>query len=827
MVWQERHRSWAIAAFSGALACLAALLLAGPLRGVDAPLVGLPWWVLLPAFTAAELVVVHVQVRRESLTVSFAELPLVLGLAFAAPLDLVVASVLGSAIGLLHRRQTGLKLAFNLALFAFEAALALTLYHLALGAADPASARGLVAALATVVVTDLVSAAAVTAVVRLKVGEWDGGVVAEAVSTGLVAALTNTSVGLLVVVLLASRPLALPLLAVVLGTLVVAYRGYSSLIRGHARLESLHGFTKRLGREVLTTSVAEAALREARDVLAAATAELVLLATEGDPGTHLVLSGERLERLPVRLDDWWAPTREGIAVRVQEDESLPGSRHGLAAPMEAEGQVVGALIVHGRAHHLGSFGEDDLRLLESLANHAAVSLQKARLVDELRQEAATNEHLSLHDVLTGLPNRRNGLRALAEELASSPTTAVLVLDLDGFTDINDALGHVTGDEVLREVGRRLLACAQEAHHVSRLGNDEFAVILPVGEGRQSARSSAEAVLAALTAPFPVDGVTVDVRACAGLAMSPGPCTDAELLLQRAQAAMYSAKRDRVGLRVWDTDDEGGRARRLALLGPLRDAVVGRRLQVHYQPKVDPRSGRAVGAEALVRWRDPVHGDVSPDEFIPLAEQAGLVQPLTAFVLEVALADCAAWRRTRPDFLVAVNLSTRSLSEPGLPAEVADALRRAGLPSAALVLEITETTVMTDLRRSLVVLHELRALGVQLSVDDFGTGHSSLAYLKQLPVSEMKVDRSFVLHAATDAGDAAIVRAAIELGHALGLHVVAEGVEDAVTLDVLGSWGCDSVQGFHISRPVPAAAFTQWLATAGSRQPATVGGPSPG
>jgi len=234
--------------------------------------------------------------------------------------------------------------------------------------------------------------------------------------------------------------------------------------------------------------------------------------------------------------------------------------------------------------------------------------------------------------------------------------------------------------------------------------------------------------------------------------------------------------------------------------------------VQYQPKSDPATGRVYGAEALVRWEHPEHGRVSPDEFIPLAEQTGLIRPLTTLVLDTALAACAQWRREGHHLGVAVNLSTRSLTDAELPAQVAEALRRAGLPAAALTLEITETGVMQDVARAVAVLRELRSLGVRLSVDDFGTGQSSLAYLKQLPIHEVKIDKAFVLGLADDDGDAAIVRAAIDLGHALGLRVVAEGVEDVVTLRLLADRGCDLVQGYHVSRPLPADGIPRWLAT---------------
>lgn len=823
MGWRTGSRSHAIWAFSVLLAATAALLLAGPLRGVQAPLTGLPWWLLVPGFLVAELVVVHVQARRESLSVSFREVPLVIGLVFLSPLALVTASVVGSALGLLRRRSGPEKMLFNLCLFAFEASLAATLYHLALGGADPTSVRGLLAALATVVVTDLVSAAALSTVVWLKVGEFDDGVLGEAVTTGLVAALTNTSLGLLVVVLLQTRPTAVLLLVGVIAVVALAYRGYGSLGRSHARLESLYRFTRRVQQEVGTSGVCDVALHQARDMLAALSVELLVLpgAEPDRPGARLVLREDRVVRAPARVPTWLGPALAGQGVR-RHGEETAGPRDALAAPLHVDGVVDAVLVAVGRPHHLGPFSEEDLRLLESLANHTAVSLQKTRLLDRLREEAERQEHLSLHDSLTGLPNRRAALLVISDELAAGTRTAVLVLDVDGFTDINDAFGHDTGDELLQQVGARLEGWGGVRGHVARLGNDEFVVVLR-DVGVQAATASAARVLAVLRDPFDLGGTTVDVRVVAGMALGPQHGTDAGALLQRADAAMYAAKREGVALRTWDPLSEGDSARRLTLLRHLRETIESGDLQVHYQPKIAPGSGRVVGAEALARWSHPDHGVVGPDEFVGLAERSGLIHPLTELVLRTALAQCTRWRLSTPGLSVAVNLSARSLLNPELPQQVAHALDEAGLPSSALTLELTETAVMTDVDHALIVLHGLADLGVTLSIDDFGTGQSSLAYLKLLPVGEVKVDRSFVSGARDDVGDAAIVGAAVDLGHTHGLVVVAEGVEDEATRLMLVARGCDVIQGYLVSRPLSADAFAGWLQTHPESTAGTTGG----
>ncbi len=806
-----RRRGWAIAALTAALATAAALLALGPLSSSTPAASGIPWWTLVPLFTAAELLVVHLQARRESLTISFAEIPLVIGLVVCDGIGLLGAVLLGSALGLLHRRQSLEKIVFNLSLIALWAALSFSVYRELLAGADPTGLRGIAVAMATIVLADLMAAAATTAVVWLRVGAYDDGVLSEAVTSGLIVAVTNTAVGLLVLVLLQTKPAAAVLLLVVVATLALAYRGYSRLSRGHARLEALYRFTRRLGGEMRTSAVAEEVLRQARDALAATSCELVIVPGAGSPRLRLRLAGELVTRLPAGYPRWCHPVMAGRCALLP---NAGGSGlAGLAVPLHVDDEVVGMLVVEGRAPHLEAFSDSDLRLFESLANHASVALHKAQLLDQLQEEAAASEHRSLHDALTGLPNRRSALSALEEQLAICPATGVLVLDLDGFTQINEALGYDTGNELLMEAGHRLATLTVGTGHVSRLGNDEFAVVLPGVWNEEHARSRAAAILARLAEPFVLGDLTVVVGACGGLAVAPQHGQAAGALLQRADAAMYAAKRDHVGVRMWDTEREAVSARHLELLASLREAITRRELTVVYQPKVASSTGVPIGAEALVRWEHPVHGFVAPDEFIPLAEHSGLVLPLTDVVLELALTACAGWRSGGADYTVAVNVSSRSLIEPTFPERVRSALARAGLPASSLLLEMTETAVITDLGRVEQTLHALRELGVWLSLDDYGTGQSSLSYIRSLPVQEVKIDRSFISGITENSGDAAVARATIELGHALGLQVVAEGIEDEPTRQLLADWGCDLLQGYLVSRPLKPADFAAWLRAA--------------
>ncbi len=812
-----------VAELTAALAVLATLLLiALPVGQGDRPL---PWWVLAAAFAAGELVVVHLQVRRESVTQSFGEVPMVLGLAYTEPRGFVLASVLGSvAVLVLHRRQRGLKLAFNAVLFTVEAALAAVVYQLVVGGSGPAQVRAGAATLLAVLVAALASALAITAVITLSTGRVDREPLQEAAGSGLVGAVANASFGLLVVVLLEQAPVALVLLSVVFLVLVTVYRAYAKLERGHARLQLLYGFTRSVAGQPDARLVAGRVLSEARDVLQSDTAVLLSCDADQVPQQHLQLRGADrrvVERAPEVQDAAWWQAALARPLRLSRDGSgaqelrALGVPDAVAVPLQAAGQVLGVLCVGGRMSHLPNYDEQDVRLLQSLADHAAIALRGGRLVDELRSQAREREHEALHDAATGLPNRRALVERLGRQLSAGRTVGVLVLDLSGFGQINEAFGYATGTRLLVAVGQRLVdGCGAE--RVARLGNDEFAVLLSARAdctGEDALCERAAEVLAALEGVLPVDELSIDVHAHAGLAIGPRHGDDPQELLRYADSAMTQAKAGGRALQVYDLGGDHGSARRLRIVADLRSALAEQDLSVAYQPKTEPRSGRTVGAEALVRWEHPVLGSLPPDEFIPLAEHAGLIGRLTEFVLATALAECAAWRAAGHELSVAVNLSVRSLTDPALPGRVREALSDAGLPPEYLTLEITEESVMQDVHTSVQVLRDLRASGVRLSVDDFGSGQSSLAYLKHLPVHEMKIDRAFVQGMTSSRSDAAIVAAAVELGHALDLVVIAEGVEDEPTKRLLLDLGVDVVQGYLMSRPLPPERFRQWLVDA--------------
>src|SRR5450759_3195060 len=447
---------------------------------------------------------------------------------------------------------------------------------------------------------------------------------------------------------------------------------------------------------------------------------------------------------------------------------------------------------------------------------------------QLNIERTQAIHDSMHDALTGLPNRTLLADRLSQALRAArrdgTTAALLLIDLDRFKEINDTFGHHCGDLLLTQVGPRLTAVLREVDAVARLGGDEFAVLLP---DITAAIGVADKLRAALESPFhiegfdvegfDVEGLDLDVEASVGVVLSGEHGADATTLQQRADIARYVAKSQNLGVFAYDPAVDGHSPAKLALLGDLRRALDRNELVLHYQPKVSISTVVVIGAEALVGWQHPVRGRVPPDDFIPLAEHTGLIGPLTRYVLDSALGQIRAWADAGRPLQVAVNLSARNLLDERLPAMVAELLTVHGVPAALLELEVTEPGLAQRL------LEQLARLGVAISVDDFGAGYTSLGQLKDLPVSELKVDRSFVTTMTQDRSNALIVHSVVDLGHNLGLTIVAEVVETAEALTALAGVGCDVAQGYHLARPMPVDAFDTWAAAFATRVPGPASG----
>mgnify|MGYP002277519556 CR=1 FL=1 len=427
--------------------------------------------------------------------------------------------------------------------------------------------------------------------------------------------------------------------------------------------------------------------------------------------------------------------------------------------------------------------------------------------------AARHAHDATHDALTDLGNRGQLHHVLAHALESAPSNRIggpglVLLDLDHFKDFNDTLGHPVGDEILRQVAERLVEAVPESASVHRLGGDEFAVV--VTGGPTECQRVARDLLGSLDAPVRIDNLELLVRASVGVAVAPLHGADVETLMKNVDIALYHAKLERDRISTYSPEFDVNTVERLQLLADLRTALDTDQLHVVYQPQVDLNGGGTVAVEALVRWTHPERGGVRPDEFIPLAENSGLIYPLTALVLDTALADLARWRADGHELRMSVNLSARHLSDLALPGQIDAALERHGVPAAALVLEVTETGILSDPARADVVIRALRRLGVGIAIDDYGTGNASLSYLRRLEIDELKIDRTFVGSISAVDHDLIIVRSTIELALALGLRVVAEGIENAETGEALRALGGVIGQGFHLGRPIEAAAISERL-----------------
>jgi diguanylate cyclase (GGDEF)-like protein len=773
-------------------------------------------WLLVAialAFFAAERFTVHVRLGSEAIAFSMSEVPLVVGLFFVRPDLLIVARLIGGGLGLVWQRTAFHKLVFNCALMILETSVAVLVWNLVLGSADPLSPRGWLATGLAVLGTSVISSTLVTGAIFIASGQPPRSL-DELFSLGQIGDLANACLALVAVYLLATDWRTAWMLGGVVAILAVAYRSSEGARLRSESLEQVNRFTELVGRDVEVEALVGSILREVRSAFEVSTVQLRLSRPLHDP-EDWTLVDDTVERTSPDLLDSLEPHAVGgvllsprsnklpeVSSRLQEHEL----RDCLMVPLRTVGEVSGCILVADRLSDVTTFTQTDVSQLRALANHAAVVLENAVRAATIIRQAEAREHEALHDELTGLANRRLFANNLAEVLRGN-SAALLVLDLDRFKEVNDTLGHDTGDRLLTVVAARISEIVPNGAVVARLGGDEFAVLLP-GSDDLGARACAAMVREVLAAPISLDGFAVAVDASVGVAVGTRD-EDASTLMQWADLAMYAAKESRTGLEVYRRDLDNRDSSRLGLLADLRDAVASNTLEVHYQPKVDLMTGAVIGAEALARWNHPVLGPIGPDEFIPLAEHSTLITPLTMLVLRTALSHAEQWKGIAGRFSIAVNISPRSLLDPTFVDEVTRTLARSELPASALILEITETNLMSDPERAIVALERLREVGVRLSVDDLGTGYSSLAYLQRLPVDEIKIDRSFLAQF-DEASSQAVVGAIVDLGHRLGKHVVAEGVENSASFEALRDLGCDSAQGFLMAKPMPADQMTRFL-----------------
>jgi diguanylate cyclase len=484
------------------------------------------------------------------------------------------------------------------------------------------------------------------------------------------------------------------------------------------------------------------------------------------------------------------------------------TRRGLIFPSVLAAVAV-AVLVYGQSVHL-----NPVAVVLAVLALLTVMVRMALLLRETATLAVSRK-LSLTDDLTGLANRRSFTAEVEGAVADERPCALLMIDLDQFKELNDTLGHHVGDELLRGVGPRLSATMRPGDIVARLGGDEFGVLIKDADA-ETATVAASRLRVALGRPYALAGISLHVGASIGIAVFPEHAQDAGTLLRHSDVAMYEAKRGRTGHAVYASEGDHHSRDRLELAGEMRHALANDELTLHYQPVADLVTGKLLGVEALVRWRHPERGLLAPGAFLPAIEHTELMRELSRRVLAMAICQAGAWFRLDFPWRISANLSATDLLDRSLVDDVSSLLRRYGTPARRLTLEVTESVLMTDPARAMQVLAELRGIGVQLALDDFGTGWSSLTHLQRMPVHEIKIDRSFVAAMATEANSAAIVSCTVDLAHALGLRVVAEGIEDEATWRRLRAVGCDAAQGYHLSRPLPAGEFETSATEIGER-----------
>ncbi len=786
----------------------------------------LDWWMLALLAGACEMVVMHIQVRREAHAISLSEIATVIGLFFCTPTDFIVGRAVGTLLAfLLWRRQSVVKVSFNAGLFFAESTLALLVFHSIRGSDVALDPVAWLAAIVATVTAGLLASLSVTAVIALVDGEVHHRDFLVEPIRGALTSIFVTIVALVGVHALAQGPLAGGPLMVAMALLLFGYRAYSGLSERHLSLERLYRFSHAVSSTPEVDEILAGVLRHAREVLRAEYAEVIFVSSASDhqpvridtDGADGRLRRTRLSDRDATDEVWTSVIRGGTPLLMPRGGragrrflSHRDLRDAVLVPLRGESGIVGTVLVGDRMGEVRSFDQDDVQLLMTVANHTSMALQNGRLVDRLRHDA-------LHDGLTGLPNRtmlnQEVVQALGDVRAGrSPGLTVMIMDLVGFKQVNDTFGHQLGDLLLQEIGQRMSEVLAGRGLLARLGGDEFAAVLPRLDSVNDALDVAAHVREALERPVGIEGVDVEVGVSIGVAVAPLHGLDGLTLMKRADAAMYDAKNSGSGLHIYEAGlDVNQSPERLALTAELRAGISSGQLEVYVQPQASLRTGRVLGVEALVRWRHPRHGLLFPDSFIPLAERSGLIRQLTDEVLEQALAAAGRWRREGIRLTMSVNLSARSNFNDDLVEGVKSLLHRHGVPAEALILEITESSVIRDPARTGQVLDRLNALGVGLSLDDFGTGYSSMSYLRQLPVQEVKIDKSFVMAMLESPEDAAIVRSVVDLGNNLGLVVVAEGVEDLATWQELERLGCENMQGFYLAAPMPLTNFEEWLA----------------
>jgi diguanylate cyclase (GGDEF)-like protein len=804
----------------------------GPVRGLP-PLAHphLPWWSIAIAFAIAERCVVHLHFRRGAHSFSLGDLPLVFGLIFCSADTFVFGCLLGCGLVLLFdRRLPPVKFAFNIGQLALHACVAILVAHLLAVNSGHVDTRTWVSALIATQVSSLVGPCLIAVAISLSEGLVRLPTLARMIGMDLVVTTSNASLGLCGAVVAATDAHALPLLLIPSVTLFAAYRAYLSERERHQRLEFLYEANRTLARSREVAPALEGLLMRSLEAFRAEVAEIILFGSEENPSLRTLLGPGSYRELMEPVDSDVADEmrdlleRSGGAItldtpfggkRLQRYLEARGVTHAMVAPLPGEDRVIGAIMLANRFGVVRSFDHDDLRLLDTLAGNASVALQYDRLEQAVLQLSVLQEqlhHQAYHDPLTSLANRSLYTDKVREAIAARRgEVAVLFIDLDDFKTINDSLGHSAGDELLVSVASRLRSCLRPEDLVARLGGDEFAVMVEDAQDAEAAAVKvARRIMEAFVLPVGVGSESVAVYVSVGIAASHGGSFSAEELIRDADVAMYKAKTSGKGhFQVFHPSMGAAVLERHGLKEELRLAIERNELTLYFQPIVDLDTGQLVAEEALVRWEHPRRGLVGPAEFVPLAEETGLILSLGQYVLEEACQQARRWGARRAadptghsEVAVHVNLSAVELRDPELVGRVQRTLAEAQVDPRSLIFEITETVLLDDSERVSAAIGQLRALGVRFALDDFGTGYSSLSYLHTLPFDMLKIAKSFVDGLARGGREASFVRMIIELARTLGVTVIAEGIETQDQVDALVILECDLGQGFHLGRPKP-------------------------
>ena len=792
-------------------------------------------WLAMPAllvgFALTETFVVHLRIRCDAHTFSLVELPLALGLFFVQPLVLITAQIVGAGFALVvHRRQTGLKLFFNTGVFAFTTVVCIATFRTAVSRSEVLTQHGLLSGAVALLFEALLSVVLVFVVISVSSGFWRLKDLRSGLGFGAITALFTSSLGVIAVVVFDAQPEVAWLLAIPTGGTYLATWAYTTQRRRHEGLDFLYRSTQLLHQSSDLEAALAELLRHTCETFNAASAELVYITeTDDRPVCVRVRPDDTAEAPALQGGDLDHPALQAVLcntaariVRCGDGSAadgfldLSGYTTAIIAPLLGEHRVVGALVIGNRMNQVVGFDETDLRMAETLANHTTTALENGRLVQSLQQLRTLESRLTyqaLHDPLTGLANRTLFRSALSSIIADREEGrgAVLFIDLDDFKTVNDSFGHAAGDAMLMEIATRLQSCVDEPDLVARFGGDEFAILLHAVVDHDAAFRVAGQIQERLVAPLMLVQRRMTIRASVGVAMIEVGA-DPETVMRSADTAMYTAKAQGKHRSVmFEPSMYESALHRFNLNNDLQRAIDRHELSVYFQPIVRLRSHELLGAEALIRWNHGTLGLLSPEAFLPVAEQTGLIASIDMMVLDEACAWLSAVQVSDPGMVpwVNVNVSPRSFQEPGLVEMVRRVLRRHRLEPSQLGIEVTENLMSEQADEAIATLLQLRELGVRLALDDFGTGYSSLSHLQTLPIDVVKIAKQFVDELDTSEMQRGLTSAIVALAQVLDKSVVAEGIERPEQLEVLEGFGCDSGQGYYFARPMDEDGFLVW------------------